>query len=323
MTTRKIISSVLFICCSCHLLAQQSQFYYQFEYNNDIGVVDSNGTEVVAPEYDDLKFLTRERWMLDNTKKAIVFNTQTGKHEAYTQYRPYAITVSDNHYSYAEKGDHIYLINEKDRSKIELGKDKKDIYQELVFTIVEKKISKSSLYEFAIFKNVTDAKPAITLTGERILFYFVKDAEYDKSGVNYYFVIVNKNSLSLYNHNLKLVQKIQSDATDPFTIEEDISKKMGKPMQSSTTAPLSGLSDITGGSRLSIKQKDQRNFLYLAINNGGSNEMKLFSTMADIRIERDKVYIEKDGDSLEFYINDKTGKMYCPKKYLNLLGLEF
>ena len=109
------------------LTANAQQNYYEFGWNNQYGIVDKDGNEILPPSYQWVSYLIDNESpfiVLNGNKGAVITNKQTGKMEKIDYLiDTYLISIDKKDYMYAHSSGNGFLLNNLDLdSRIKLPK---------------------------------------------------------------------------------------------------------------------------------------------------------------------------------------------------------
>lgn len=109
------------------LTANAQQNYYEFGWNNQYGIVDKDGNEILPPSYQWVSRLIDNESpfiVLNGNKGAVITNKQTGKMEKIDYLiDTYLISIDKKDYMYAHSSGNGFLLNNLDLdSRIKLPK---------------------------------------------------------------------------------------------------------------------------------------------------------------------------------------------------------
>jgi len=109
------------------LTANAQQNYYEFGWNNQYGIVDKDGNEILSPSYQWVSRLIDNESpfiVLNGNKGAVITNKQTGKMEKIDYLiDTYFISIDKKDYMYAHSSGNGFLLNNLDLdSRIKLPK---------------------------------------------------------------------------------------------------------------------------------------------------------------------------------------------------------
>ena len=122
------MKSFLFLILSLFALtANAQQNYYEFGWNNQYGIVDKDGNEILPPSYQWVSRLIDNESpfiVLNGNKGAVITNKQTGKMEKIDYLiDTYLISIDKKDYMYAHSSGNGFLLNNLDLdSRIKLPK---------------------------------------------------------------------------------------------------------------------------------------------------------------------------------------------------------
>ena len=122
------MKSFLFLILSLFALtANAQQNYYEFGWNNQYGIVDKDGNEILPPSYQWVSRLIDNESpfiVLNGNKGAVITNKQTGKMEKIDYLiDTYLISIDKKDYMYAHSSGNGFLLNNLDlESRIKLPK---------------------------------------------------------------------------------------------------------------------------------------------------------------------------------------------------------
>lgn len=122
------MKSFLFLILSLFALTTNAQQnYYEFGWNNQYGIVDKDGNEILPPSYQWVSRLIDNESpfiVLNGNKGAVITNKQTGKMEKIDYLiDTYLISIDKKDYMYAHSSGNGFLLNNLDLdSRIKLPK---------------------------------------------------------------------------------------------------------------------------------------------------------------------------------------------------------
>ncbi|WP_395077998.1 hypothetical protein [Flavobacterium sp.] len=341
---KALIYSMLFVCfCGCSqkkgkVLAKQ---YFPFQYENNWGVTDNLGTEIIPPIYDMMEIINGMKpkdiiilkTVLDtdhlnfnpkigNTKD-ILFDRSTGTYKEYENYDIDAVKIENKNYSAI---DYSILKNEESEKTIKLNSRYYYLQNLNDKYIITRKLKLKDtvtvgIYDYVVFKNNVKLPVYFeTKADDYKLFY---DEESASIGFDY-ILFQSRYDYELYDKEFKLIKRFSSQK-ESYEISNYCTEILDK--------SLSGFqknkpNQVNENSNTLIKEP-----LYTVEVTNGYNEFlniatkkKVFKTKNQIDyywLDTPNIVVKKSDNQNEsrFYIDEKTLNIYMPDKYLKLLDI--
>ena len=301
------------------LTANAQQNYYEFGWNNQYGIVDKDGNEILPPSYQWVSRLIDNESpfiVLNGNKGAVITNKQTGKMEKIDYLiDTYLISIDKKDYMYAHSSGNGFLLNNLDLdSRIKLPKKYTKVRDEgdyLTGFTNKKTIDFISKKDFEIKKKI--------LAPEEIESYPTKQG-------NRVYIISEKNSTLFLDDNLN---KIAS--TNTIFKEFDNLKEYLEKLNISITDPNESIVGVAASAANYPFIFPKRNGDYAIYNIHYSKEESIpffqfkrtgfsisnsrYENSVTLRNNHDNMY-------LFFYTDARSKTILLPKKYWKSIDLQ-
>ena len=300
------------------LTANAQQNYYEFGWNNQYGIVDKDGNEILPPSYQWVSRLIDNESpfiVLNGNKGAVITNKQTGKMEKIDYLiDTYLISIDKKDYMYAHSSGNGFLLNNLDLdSRIKLPKKYIKVRDEgdyLTGFTNKKTIDFISKKDFEIKKEILTPK---------------KIESYPTEQGNRVYIISEKNSTLFLDDNLN---KIAS--TNTIFKEFDNLKEYLEKLNISITDPKESIVGVAASANYPfIFPKRNGDYAIYNIHYSKEESIPFFQfkrtgfSISNSRYEN-SVTLRNNHDNmyLFFYTDVRSKTILLPKKYWKSIDLQ-